>query len=98
MLYSSVIYHKEASVERADRAKIFWSGRSQAVRLPKDCRFEGTEVRIRRRGDAVILEPIPTDWRWLDELVPSGVDADLIEAVEDRTEDQERPALERLFD
>jgi antitoxin VapB len=85
-------------VERVDRAKIFWSGRSQAVRLPKDYRFEGNEVRIRRRGNAVILEPIPTDWRWLDELISSGLDSDFIEAVEEQPEDQERPGLERLFD
>ncbi len=40
-----------------DSAKIFWSGRSQAVRLPKNFRFEEHEVRIRRHGKAVILEP-----------------------------------------
>lgn len=38
-------------------AKIFRNGRSQAVRLPKEFRFEGEEVRIRRRGKQVILEP-----------------------------------------
>ena len=41
------------------RAKLFWNGRSQAVRLPKEFRFEGEEVEIRREGDAVILEPVP---------------------------------------
>jgi len=40
------------------RAKIFWSGRSQAVRLPKDFRFDAEEVNIRRDGAAVILEPV----------------------------------------
>ncbi len=40
------------------RAKLFMNGRSQAVRLPKEFRFEGDEVRIRRLGDAVILEPV----------------------------------------
>lgn len=40
----------------SDTAKIFWTGRSQAVRLPKAYRFEGTEVRIRREGDRVVLE------------------------------------------
>ncbi len=40
------------------RAKLFWNGRSQAVRLPKEFRFEGTEVDIRREGTAVILEPV----------------------------------------
>lgn len=37
-------------------AKVFWSGRSQAVRLPKEFRFDGDEVRIRREGNRVILE------------------------------------------
>lgn len=40
------------------RAKLFWTGRSQAVRLPKEFRFEGSEVEIRRQGVAVILEPV----------------------------------------
>ena len=38
-------------------AKIFRNGRSQAVRLPKEFRFEGEEVNIRRSGRKVILEP-----------------------------------------
>ncbi len=39
------------------RAKIFKTGRSQAVRLPKEFRFEGETVLVRREGKAVILEP-----------------------------------------
>lgn len=35
------------------------TGRSQAVRLPKEFRFEGTEVEIFRRGDEVILREKP---------------------------------------
>ena len=42
-------------------AKLFMSGRSQAVRLPKEFRFEGKEVRIRREGGQVILEPVSVD-------------------------------------
>src|SRR5713101_6637313 len=38
-------------------AKLFRNGRSQAVRLPKEFRFEGVEVNIRRAGKRVILEP-----------------------------------------
>ena len=51
------------------RAKVFWSGRSQAVRLPKAFRFDAEEVHIRREGTAVILEPVekrawpPGYWR-----------------------------------
>lgn len=47
----------------ASLAKIFMNGRSQAVRLPKKFRFEGTEVRIRKQGEKVILEPVKkTKW------------------------------------
>ena len=45
----------------ADTARIFWNGRSQAIRLPKEYRFEGTEVRIRRDGNRVVLEPLGGD-------------------------------------
>ncbi|HEY3797033.1 MAG TPA: type II toxin-antitoxin system VapB family antitoxin [Caulobacteraceae bacterium] len=44
------------------KAKLFRHGGSQAVRLPKEFRFEGSEVAIRRDGDRVILEPVATDW------------------------------------
>ena len=39
-------------------AKVFRNGRSQAVRLPKEFRFEGEEVAIRREGRRVVLEPL----------------------------------------
>ena len=79
-----------------DKAKIFWSGRSQAVRLPKEFRFQGDEVGIRRHGNAVILEPIAGDWAWLDAIV-GKLDEDFIEAVGEKPKQQERPALEKLF-
>lgn len=40
-----------------DTAKLFSNGRSQAVRLPKEYRFEGEEVWIKRVGNAVVLLP-----------------------------------------
>ena len=40
------------------RAKLFQNGRSQAIRLPKAFRFKGDEVILRRKGDAVIIEPV----------------------------------------
>jgi antitoxin VapB len=46
-------------------AKLFMHGRSQAVRLPKEFRMEGTEVLISRHGNAITLSPIDTkqtDW------------------------------------
>ena len=42
-------------------AKLFMHGRSQAVRLPKAFRMPGTEVRVRRVGEGVLLEPIEAD-------------------------------------
>jgi antitoxin VapB len=43
------------------KAKLFTHGGSQAVRLPKAFRFEGAEVRIRKDGERVILEPLRDD-------------------------------------
>ena len=46
-------------------AKLFRNGSSQAVRLPREFRFEGDKVRIRRSGNSVILEPViedPDEW------------------------------------
>lgn len=42
-------------------AKLFRNGRSQAVRLPREFRFEGDEVRVRRFGRGVLLEPVVDD-------------------------------------
>src|SRR6266849_1167147 len=63
--YISFVYLMEAAVETA---KVFWSGRSQAVRLPKQFRVEGREVRIRTRGNSIVLEPVPDTWKWLDAI------------------------------
>jgi antitoxin VapB len=50
-------------------AKLFRNGRSQAVRLPREFRFEGDRVRIRRVAEGVLLEPLSADAaRWFDEL------------------------------
>jgi antitoxin VapB len=66
-------------------AKLFMHGRSQAVRLPKEYRFEGSEVLVSKVGDKVILEPLqkqPIDvealWAELDALgardfLPNGL-------------------------
>ena len=54
---------------KTDMAKLFRNGRSQAVRLPKEFRFEGEQVRIRRVAQGVLLEPlIPDAATWYEEL------------------------------
>ena len=50
-------------------AKLFRNGRSQAVRLPREFRFEGDRVRVRRAGRGVLVEPMFTDVdAWFAEL------------------------------
>lgn len=45
-----------------ETAKLFKNGQSQAVRLPKDYRFEGEEVYLKKVGNTVILIPIKNSW------------------------------------
>ena len=78
-------------------AKVFMSGRSQAVRLPKAFRFETDEVRIRAEEGAVILEPLEDDWAWLDGLYSLGpLDPDVVDATELPVPRQVRPDLDAL--
>jgi antitoxin VapB len=55
MRYISI---EEPEMADIGTAKLFKHGRSQAVRLPKEFRLPGTEVRVRRVGRGVLLEPI----------------------------------------
>ena len=50
-------------------AKVFQTGRSQAVRLPKAFRFEGSEVAIKSFGRGVLLMPIDNRWEVMLEAV-----------------------------
>ena len=67
----------------ARTAKLFRNGDSQAVRLPKEFRFHGTEVLIRRVGDSVVLSPVTRTW---DALIQS-----LDEFPADFMTDREQP-------
>jgi antitoxin VapB len=58
-----------SSLAKTGIAKLFRNGRSQAVRLPREFRFEGDRVRIRRIDKGVLLESlIPNTAEWFDEL------------------------------
>lgn len=81
-----------------DIAKVFWSGRSQAVRLPTKFRFDAREMRILKEGDSVIVEPIAEDeWASLPRLSDKDAAA-ILAVVEDEVPQQERPELDGLFD
>ncbi len=49
-----------------DTARLFMSGRSQAVRLPKEYRFEGAEIVVRHFGNGVLLLPANEPWAMLE--------------------------------
>jgi len=48
-------------------AKVFRSGNSQAVRIPKEFQLEGDEVEIRKIGSALVLRPKRTSWAAIEE-------------------------------
>jgi antitoxin VapB len=50
-----------SDVADSTTAKLFQNGRSQAVRLPREFRFHGDRVRVRRLGRGVLLEPLVID-------------------------------------
>ena len=64
-------------------AKIFKSGNSQAVRIPKEFKLEGDEVEIQKRGDALLLRPKRKSWSVLIESLGRFTD-DFME--EDRSQ------------
>ena len=81
----------------SETAKLFWSGRSQAVRLPKRFRMPGAEVRIRRQGAAVILEPVESDWAWLD-AISGEFSSDFFADGRRQPELPRRPGLDGVFE
>ena len=92
-----MLYLIGISLEGAvETAKVFWSGRSQAVRLPKQFRVDAREVRLTRRGNGIILEPVPDTWSWLDAIVET-LDEDFVQAVQEQPHATERPEIEKLF-
>lgn len=81
-------------------AKVFRSGNSQAVRLPKEFRFDVDEVDISREGDAIILRPHNSDkgkWSSLKAALARGFSDDFMTEGREQPPMQERPDLDDLF-
>jgi len=74
-----------------DTARLFLSGRSQAVRLPKEYRFAGTEVVVKHFGKGVLLLPLDDPWQTL----AAGLDAfeSGFVLTREQPEDQERAEI-----
>lgn len=81
-------------------ARVFQSGNSQAVRLPKEFRFDVDQVEITREGEAVILRP-RTDqhsrWSSLRAALERGLSEDFMAGGREQPQDQERPDLKDIF-
>lgn len=73
-----------------DSAKLFYNGLSQAVRLPREYRFEGEEVYIKKIGSAVVLMPKEKVW----EVHEAGMDY----FSDDYMEHRKQPDLKKRND
>ncbi len=83
------------AMRAAKTAKLFKSGRSQAVRLPKEFRLPGTEVRVSHCGKGVLLEPLEFDVEaWLARLAAYRD----IPFMEDGRNQPPMPPPENIFD
>lgn len=79
-------------------AKVFTSGNSQAVRLPKEFRLDVSEVDISREGEALILRPRKRPerrWSHLHEAIARGMEFSL--ADREQPGEQARPELDGAF-
>ena len=75
-----------------ETAKLFNNGNSQAVRLPKEYRFSGTEVGIKKIGNITILFPVDQAWdTFLDGL--NGFTDDFLSSGRQTQPEQERDSL-----
>ena len=73
-------------------AKVFENGRSQAVRLPKECRFTSDEVMVNRIGEIVILMPKTSKWDSFMRAIDMFSD-DFMESGREPQTEQERDEL-----
>ena len=92
--YMPLVYTSPTIMAKTKVAKLFRNGRSQAVRLPKEFRFEGDSVRVRKVPGGVLLEPIISDAaKWLAELRRLN-----IEPLLPKGRKQPRAPRRRIFD
>ena len=91
MVYTVVYTEHERKVIIMMTAKVFENGRSQAIRLPKECRFTSDEVMVNKIGDIVILLPKQNKWdsfmraidMFSDDFMADGRATDMIQEREE---------------
>ena len=87
MVYIMVYILNERKVILMMTAKVFKNGRSQAIRLPKECRFSSDEVVVNKIGDIVILLPKQNKWEsfmraidmFSDDFMADGTTTDIVQ-------------------
>lgn len=75
-----------------EKAKLFRNGNSQAVRLPKEFRLPGNEVKIYKNGNQIIIEPLEATWEILFESL-SDFPEDFLQEGRNQPEAQNRGAF-----
>ncbi len=70
-------------------ARVFWSGNSQAVRIPKELQLQTDEVEIRKEGESLILTPRQPSWQDLMDSLDRFSD-DFMEAGRNQPPEQRR--------
>ncbi|CAK7255752.1 MULTISPECIES: antitoxin [unclassified Shinella] len=81
-------------------ARVFQSGNSQAVRLPKEFRLNVDRVEITQEGDALILRPHVErgeSWSSLKAALARGLSEDFLESGREQPDPQDRPEFDAVF-
>ena len=87
VVYIFVYIIRERKVIDMMTAKVFKNGRSQAIRLPKECRFLSDEVVVNKIGDIVILLPKQNKWdsfmkaidMFSEDFMADGITTDIVQ-------------------
>jgi antitoxin VapB len=76
-------------------AKVFKSGNSQAIRLPKEFQFRGSEVYIKRMGNCVVIIPKDDPWKIVEDSIGKFTE-DIFEGGREQSPPQTREGFDDL--
>lgn len=76
-------------------AKVFKSGNSQAIRLPKEFQFKGTEVYIKRMGNCIVIIPKDDPWKIVEDSIGRFTE-DIFEEGREQSQPQTREGFDDL--
>ncbi len=76
-----------------ETTKVIRTENSQAIELPEKYQLDADRVKIRRQNNTIIIEPLPENWDWLDEVI-GPLDTDFEQALAEESAAQKRAELE----